>query len=389
MVPPAGAEPSHWLRALFNDSPIAIAFSRDGTMLDANPAYLSTFGFGHVDELRGRSLLEQVAPSHRSGIIENIGRRARGEALPTTYACRGLRRDGSEFPFEITTCRVVVPDGQLTIAFVRDASQRERVEAELTAALEMFRTLSSAALEGVYVHEEGRIILVNEAGAALVGARPDELVGRSVLDLCTPETRAVAEASIRAGSTAPFEVVARRLDGGQVPIEIHPRLLTHQGRRARIAVLRDLTERKLVDAARAALDDRVRRSDKLESLGVLAGGVAHDFNNILTIIVAEAELARRSGAVSAVVDRSLQAIEQAADRAAELCRQMLAYGGRATLDRHRLDLTALVADMAAILDAAIARRAILRYELVDGLPPIVGDATQLRQVVLNLVLNAS
>jgi PAS domain S-box-containing protein len=388
MASPAGDEPQHWLRALFNDSPMAIGFSRDGMMLDANAAYLATFGYERFDELRGTSLLLQIAPSHRDEIITKIKRRAAGEEVETTYLTRGLRRDGTEFPFEITTCRVTVPDGPLTIAFIRDISERERAAAEVTAALEMFRTLSSAALEGVYVHDRGRIVLVNHAGAAMVGATPEQLIGLSVLDLCTPETRPLAEASIAEGSNEPLEVIARRLDGGTLPIEVRPRVLAHQGRSRRIAVIRDLSEQKKAEAERAVLDERVRRSDKLESLGTLAAGVAHDFNNILTIIMSEAAVARGQSRTGASVDDNLSAIEHAAERAAELCRQMLAYSGRAHIDRRRLDLSALVADTAAMLEAAVGRRASLRQELASGLGPVMGDATQLRQVLLNLVLNA-
>src|SRR5262249_29207934 len=160
------------------------------------------------------------------------------------------------------------------------------------------------------------------------------------------------------------------------------------GRSTRIAVVRDLSERKRAEAERAILDERVRRSDKLESLGTLAAGVAHDFNNILAIILTEAALARRGAGPTAAVSESLRNIELAAERAAELCRQMLTYSGRSRLDPQPIDLSALAADMAAMLEAAVARRAIVRHELAPGLGPVLGDATQLRQVLLNLVLNA-
>jgi two-component system, cell cycle sensor histidine kinase and response regulator CckA len=341
-----------------------------------------------VEELRGTSLLLQIAPSHRDQIVENIKRRARGELADTTYLTRGLRRDGTEFPFEVTTCRVAVPDGPLTIAFIRDVSERERAAEEVAAALEMFRTLSTGALEGVFVHEAGKIVLVNHAGAAMFGATPEQLIGRSALELCAPESRPRAQASIAAGSNVTYEITALRLDGGTLPIEITPRELMRQGRVCRIAIIRDLTARKQAEAERAILDERVRRTDKLESLGTLAAGVAHDFNNILTIIMSEAAVARGQLQSGGSAEENLTAIEHAAERAAELCRQMLAYSGRAHIDRRRLDLSALVTDTAVILEAAVARRAVLRHELASGLAPVLGDATQLRQVLFNLVLNA-
>src|SRR5215470_10305396 len=85
-----------WLQGLFDASPMAVGFSRDGLMLDANPAYVRLFGYADAAEMRGRSILEQIAPSHRAQVVEHVTRRARGEAMPHRYETRGLRKDGTE-----------------------------------------------------------------------------------------------------------------------------------------------------------------------------------------------------------------------------------------------------------------------------------------------------
>ena len=382
-------EAQSWLRALFDESPAAIAFSRDGLMLDANPTYARLFGHESAVELRGRSLLEQIAPSHRAHIIEMITQRARGEPLPTRYQSRGRRKDGSEFPFEITTTRVVVADGPLTIAFITDVTERVAAVDALKASEERFRTLSGAAFEGVFVHAEGKILLANQAGAAMYGFDPASMVGASLMDLTAPESRPIVLEHLRSGATDPYEATARRLDGTTFVVEVRGRTLSLQGRPTRVTVIRDITERKRAEVEQRALGERVRQAQKLESLGVLAGGVAHDFNNILTVIINEAALARRETGVGAAPLAHLESITLAARRAADLCRQMLAYAGQARLEREPVDLGALVAEMASMLEASISKRAAFSRALAPALPPLLGDATQLRQVVMNLVINAS
>jgi PAS domain S-box-containing protein len=374
---------------LFDESPMAIGFSRDGVMLDANPAYVRLFGYASGAELRGRSILEQIAPSHRARIVEMVAQRALGHPVPQHYQTRGLRKDGTEFPFDVTTTRVVVADGPLTIAFIADVSERDNAVEALRASEERFRTLSGAAFEGVFVHAEGKIVLANEAGAAMYGFEPAEMVGASVMELTAPESRALVVAHVRRGSSDPYEGVARRKDGSTFFAEVRGRSLSHQGRPARVAIVRDITERRRAEDEQRALAERVRQAQKLESLAVLAGGVAHDFNNILTVMTNAVALAKREGGLGPTSAGYLDTIELAAQRAAELCRQMLAYAGKAAFAREAVDLSALVADMSGMLEVSIAKRASLVRELAPGLPTVVGDATQIRQVVMNLVLNAA
>jgi PAS domain S-box-containing protein len=377
------------MQVLVDASPMAIGFSRDGVMLDANAAYVRLFGYASVDEIRGRSILEQIAPSHRGLIGDMVSQRARGEPLPTRYETRGLRRDGSEFPFDITTTRVVVADGPLTIAFLSDLSERSEALAALLASEERFRTLSGAAFEGVFLHADGKILLANDAGAAMYGYDAASMVGMSLMDLTDPDSRALVAEQVRAGATAPYEGLARRRDGSTFVAEVHGRTLRHQGRNARVTILRDVTDRKRAEAEQRALAERMQHAQKLESLGVLAGGVAHDFNNILTVIMNGAALAKREWKSGAAADAHLDTIALAAERAADLCRQMLAYAGKAAFSRERVALSALVGEMSSMLEVSIAKKATLARDLADGLPPLLGDATQLRQIVMNLVLNAS
>jgi signal transduction histidine kinase/CheY-like chemotaxis protein len=145
---------------------------------------------------------------------------------------------------------------------------------------------------------------------------------------------------------------------------------------------RDLTEQR-------NLEQQMLHTQKLESLGVLAGGIAHDFNNLLTGILGNADLAKTEMSPLAPACASLEGIEVAARRAADLCRQLLAYSGRGRFVIQAIDLQELVEEMGHLLSVSISKKVVLKYHFSKGLPAVEADATQIRQVVMNLIVNAS
>ncbi|MDD2367262.1 MAG: response regulator [Desulfuromonadaceae bacterium] len=154
-------------------------------------------------------------------------------------------------------------------------------------------------------------------------------------------------------------------------------------------ILHDITDRKHDEEQRLKLEQQLLHTQKLESLGVLAGGIAHDFNNILTSIVGNADLAlMRVNAESPAVD-NLHRIERAAERAADLAQQMLAYSGKGLFVIKNLDLNRLLEEMLHMLQVSISKKAVLRLNLTPDLPLVEADATQIRQIIMNLVINAS
>jgi PAS domain S-box-containing protein len=166
-------------------------------------------------------------------------------------------------------------------------------------------------------------------------------------------------------------------------------LRDESGRPVRIvAVTTDVTERKRHEAEREALDRQLRDAQRWESLGVLAGGVAHDFNNILTVVLGSAGLARRAVPAGGAAAGHLDQIEQACRRAADVCKQMLASAGRAPGAGTRTRLAELVREATPLLQIPAARVAV-RFDLDDRLPPIQADPAQVRQVLVALATNAA
>jgi PAS domain S-box-containing protein len=156
-----------------------------------------------------------------------------------------------------------------------------------------------------------------------------------------------------------------------------------------IVVSIDITERKRAEEQRISLERQVQHAQKLESLGVLSGGIAHDFNNILMSILGNADLALDALSPHAPARANVQEIEKASKRAADLARQMLAYSGKGRFVIEQIYLDELVNEMVHLLEVSISKKVVLKYNFAENLPPFDGDATQIRQVIMNLITNAS
>lgn len=156
-----------------------------------------------------------------------------------------------------------------------------------------------------------------------------------------------------------------------------------------VGVTTDVTERKQAEAQREAMNRQLLDAQKWESLGVLAGGVAHDFNNILTVILGSAGLARKGLPQFSPAGAYLEQIEQASRRAADLCRQLLAYAGRGQVPVGKTDLNQLITTSAALLEVSASKAVVLRFDLASELPLVSADAGPVRQVLVNLVMNAA
>jgi PAS domain S-box-containing protein len=246
-----------------------------------------------------------------------------------------------------------------------------------------------AAPIGIGLVAPGRILVeVNHRLCELLGYSREELIGQPARSLYFSDEEfervgRVKYAEIAVRGIGAVETTWRRRDGSavQVLLSSSPLDPANPALGTTFTAL-DLTERKQLEA-------QVLHAQKLESLGVLAGGIAHDFNNLLVAILGNADLARADLPPGSPVADYLSDIETAARRAADFCRQLLAYAGKGRYHVEPCDLSAICGELGRILESGLSQQATLRLELAPDLPAVEADAAQLRQVVMNLATNAA
>ena len=383
------------LRALVEHSHESIGVHVNGVWEMCNPAALRLFGFTDRDEVIGTSILAVVAPSAREEVRGFVRKRAEGVFAPTDYLTRGLRVDGTQFDMHVTLSEFIVNARSHVFVIIRDVTQRRQAEEALRESEERYRLLVATSPDAVFLHEDGVVIFANLAGLKLLGAtRPEQVVGTPVINRVHPDFRHLVSARIvkTLGNSSILEQLEEkfvRLDGSFVDVEVTGGSLILSGRKTMMVIARDISARKLAEEKEQHIERKLLESQKLESLGVMAGGIAHDFNNILTGILGNASLASLELAEDSPVQKNLTSIRDASLRAGELCRQMLAYSGKGRFVVTPLDVNRLVSETTDLLKISISKQVLLRFSLQDGLPAVRADATQLRQVIMNLVINAS
>ncbi len=259
-----------------------------------------------------------------------------------------------------------------------------------------FRMIAEACNEMVTETDaNGRFTYVSRACEEVLGYSPHELQGSSPIRIQHPDEvdQFREEVLATVGSEKPFRVTRHRLrrkDGGWVWVEATGvRYRRPDGEERVIGVARDVSARLAADRVRHDLEERVLRAEKLESLGSLAGGIAHDFNNLLTPILGNASLLLADLPEDAPVRRWAQAIRTAAERAAKLTGQMLAYAGRPGRHVTMIDVSTIIQDVSLLLKTTASSASRVYYDLATDLPHVHGDGAQVTQMVMNLVANAS
>lgn len=267
------------------------------------------------------------------------------------------------------------------------------VERERQALLERYEHLVNEANDAILLADEDlRVVEANAAALRLYGHSREELLGAKLPDLLGPAGVAGFDEAARKLDAAEAylrETTHRRRSGDEFPVEVSARRFSLGGRPHLQLIVRDISERKRAEEERRRLEQQFQQSQRLESLGRLAGGIAHDFNNVLMAVLGHAELALAELPSASRARDDLREIVNASHRAAELCRQMMAYSGRGHLQTEAVDLVQLVGGMVHLLSSVMSKKVLLNLNLDKNLPPIEGDPSQIDQVIMNLVLNAS
>jgi PAS domain S-box-containing protein len=266
------------------------------------------------------------------------------------------------------------------------AIERRRSEEALRKNEEMFRKLFSHNPLPTWVidRETLQFLEVNEAAVQVYGYSVDEFKKMTILDFRPDEEKAKLIDYLKESSGDGLyrgHWKHRKKDGKVIQVETTVHELEYSGKRVRLVVAQDVSERHI-------LEQQLRQSQKMEAVGRLAGGVAHDFNNLLMVIKGHTELLLNSLPVGEQYSRKIQQIEQAADRATSLTRQLLAFSRLQVLQPHVMNLNDVVRDMGRLLPRLIGEDIELVIRTAEDLGAIRADASQMEQVIMNLAVNS-
>jgi len=372
-------------RQLFNLIPDAIAVHREGKIIYCNPAAVKMFGAVSGDDLIGYEVTGLVHPDDRQRIAGRIEQAGDSNGVDDMQEMRLLRLDGTPFTAEVEGCSFSDAEGvDAVLLVVRDISVRKLAEEER----ERLRVAVEQTPEGIMIADaQGVVVYANPGAAIITGRTQQELIG-----MLAAEARGgqVGDAlfveivtSLKAGVSwyGEFSLIrpddeSRIIERRISPVMVNGKTLYH------VSVDRDITDER-------HQKEHMEHTQRLESLGVLAGGIAHDFNNILSAILGNASMATKKLADRPDAAKHVLRIETAAQRAAELCSQMLAYSGKGMFVVKAINLSLMLKDIAKLLDVSVTKYAELDIDLLPDIPAVQADATQLQQVIMNLLINAS
>jgi PAS domain S-box-containing protein len=374
-------------RDLFENSPDAIFVeSLDGKVLDVNFAACVLHGLTR-DQLIGKNTLADLVPAGRRETsrrdFENL---ASGKL--SWVEGESLTADGRITPVEVRANRVQFGGKSALLLHVRDITQRRAAEAALQSSEMLFRSVWENSVDGMRLTDQnGQIIAVNGAFCRLVGMEATALEGKpfTVVYAESENLPQMIEHHRQHFITRSTEQKSGRQftlhNGGQVTLEITDSFIEVHGQPLlSLSLFRDVTTQR-------RLEEQLRQSQKMEAIGQLAGGVAHDFNNILTVIHGHASLLGMAN-LDDTAARSAQQITQAAERAAGLTRQLLAFSRRQLIQPRHLDMNKIVGNLTDMLGRLLGEDVALQLNYCNAPATVEADAGMMEQVLLNLAVNA-
>ena len=377
-------------RTLVNSAADGILLiDREGRIVQANPIVERVLGRRLQDLLGSRAADIMASVSLDSRPDADLTTLEPGESLVSERVASSADGAPVMLEFQVTA----MSDGRFLV-IARDITERRRAEARLRESEEKFSKAFHAApvLIGLTDLETGLFLDVNDEALRVSGYSREEVIGHTSVELgwTSADNRELLRRKLEEeGRIGGIEMTFRTKNGGQLTGLLNGELISIGGRDCLLLTEVDISELKRAETEKAQLQAQLAQAQKMQAIGELAGGVAHDFNNMLTAIRGYAELARRGLGEDLTSQRSdLDEVIRSADRAAELTRQLLAFARKTVLEPRVLDPAAIVKEFAPMARRLLGEHIRLKLSLGSEVAYVRVDAAQLEQILLNLAVNA-
>lgn len=381
-------------RATLEASPDPVVVYDDvGRTTYFNPAFTRVFGW-YLPELEGKRV--PFVPESEKALTARMVAKCLAEDDPVSFTSRRLTKDGRLLDVVLSAARTVDASGRVSgmVVNLTDITERRDMERALADSEKRYRDLVDNITDFIYTHDmQGRFTSINRAASRTLGYRPEELIGHPITEIMPAEHHKAFKDEYmpdlhKWGTSSGLSIYLDR-QGGKHYLEYRSDLVRDKDQATYVrGSAREVTDRIMAEREQRRLEEQLFQAQKMEALGTLTGGVAHDFNNILSAIMGSLDLAGRKLEPDHAVQRHLANAAAAANRAARVTRQLLTTARRAERQVQPVRLDTLIEDTVSLLSETIDRRINLLVELEPGIHWVVGDEAQISQVIMNLTVNA-
>ncbi len=374
-------------RQLTEKATTGICVVQDGRFVYINPFLAQQGGYSPEEVAAQPDVRHFIHPDDLGPLAQRLREAASTGATASGMTYRGRRKDGSYGYLETHAAAIEYQGRPALLVTLVDISARKQAELALAQSEEKFRLLTEKALVGIYIIQDGMVVYVNPTLAKIGGYAADEIAGGMSIDsLMDPgdfervsdEMRALLE---HGGNVESAVYQVKRKDGAPLWLEVHGTSVEYQGRPAVMGTVMDVTERW-------QLEQEYRHAQKMEAIGRLAGGVAHDFNNMISVILGYASMVMSALAPSDPLREDVQEIVKAGQRSAELTRQLLAFARKQTSAPRPINLNQAIGQSEKMLRRLIGENIEFQFSPAANLWTVNMDPSQLDQVLANLAVNS-
>ncbi len=369
-----------------------------GVYTYASPKVKDLLGY-EPEEIIGKRPFDLMLPADAERVALQFAAIAESKKPFARLMNVNLHKDGRSVVLETSGVPLLDAEGRLLgfRGIDRDITDRTQAEEALAESEQKFRLLAEQALMGIMILQDDKVKYVNGAMADIIGSTVEDLSRHGLVDILEyvhPDDRAFVMEQARKKQAGEADVVTHytyhglRRSGEDAWIELYSKTVVYEGKSADLVTIIDVTERHRAEEERSRLEEQLRHTQKMEAVGTLAGGIAHDFSNLLTGILGYAQVLKLKGEPGDDVVAAADVIERAATRAGELTTQLLDFARKGKLQNVPVDMHRVMGDVLAILSRTIDKRIDMAQRLRADPPLVTGDPSQLEQVVMNLAVNA-